>query len=269
MAKRPLKDLSFAAFLSFLLLTIFFLRKAQTAFSATNHPVISEVQIAGAGGVNEDFIEIYNPTDTPYDLNGHRLVKRSASGTSDSPIKAWDSETIIPAHGYYLWANSSWTPSVSPDTATSATLAANNGIALRHGPEDTGTIIDSVAWGSATNAFVENAPFPTNPDAGKSIERVGDDTDNNSVDFVLQNNPNPQNLNFSPSPTPTTQITPTPTEEPTPTPTEEITPTPTSESTVTPTETPIPTTTPTTQITPSPSPIPTPEGGVIGHFWLP
>jgi predicted extracellular nuclease len=190
--------------------------KTRQVLSATTHLVISEVQIAGSGRVNEDFIEIYNPTSSNVDLDGYRIVKRTASGTSDSSIKSWNSETIIPAHGHYLWANSSWAPSVTPDTTTASTLAANNGIALRQGPMDTGTIIDSVAWGTATNAFVETSPFPTNPGANESLERVGDDTNNNSVDFVLQTNPNPQNSGTSPSPTPTESLTPTPTTTPAP-----------------------------------------------------
>jgi len=199
--------------------------------AVTNHVVISEVQIAGAGGANEDFVELYNPTDTPYDLNGHRIVKRTADGTSDTSLKSWTSETLIPANGYYLWANSSWTPSVTADASTSATLAANNGVALRQGAMDTGIIIDSVAWGTVTNAFIEGTPFPTNPAAGESLERVGDDTDNNSVDFIIQSSPNPQNSSSAVSPTPTEGVSPTPTEEVSPTPTEEVTPTPTSEPT--------------------------------------
>ena len=190
--------------------------KAHTAYSATTHLVISEVQIAGVGGANEDFIEIHNPTSSNIDLNGYRLVKRTASGITDSSIKAWSSETIIPPGGYYLWANSSWTPSVTPDTTTASTLAADNGIAIRQGPIDTGTIIDSVAWGGATNAFVEGSPFPTNPGAGESLERVGDDTNNNSVDFILQTNPNPQNSGITPAPTSVPTASPTPTTSPYP-----------------------------------------------------
>jgi hypothetical protein len=83
---------------------------------------------------------------------------------------------------------------------------------------DTGTIIDSVAWGDTTNAFVETNPFPTNPAAGESLERVGDDTNNNSVDFVLQTTPNPQNLGAIPSPTGSLSPTSSPTLSPTGTP---------------------------------------------------
>ena len=121
-------------FFFILILCVLSFYKTQVIYSATTHLVISEVQIAGSGGVNEDFIEIHNPTSSSIDLNGHRLVKRTASGTTDSSIKSWSTETIIPAGGYYLWANSSWSPSVTPDTTTASTLAADNGIAIRQGP---------------------------------------------------------------------------------------------------------------------------------------
>ena len=33
------------------------------------------------------------------------------------------------------------------------TLSNDNGVAIRLGPNDTGTIVDSVAWGKAQNIF--------------------------------------------------------------------------------------------------------------------
>lgn len=279
-SKKLIVILTLTLLSSLFLYSIFKLPK--TARSLTNHVVISEVQIAGVN-TDDDFIELYNPTDSNYDLNGHRLVKRSSSGTSDTSIKAWSSETIIPPHGYYLWANNNWTPPVTPDATTAATLAANNGVALRQGPEDTGTIIDSVGLGNATNTFVETSTFPTNPTAGQSIERKpgesdptggnGQDTDNNADDFALRTVSEPQNLSSNhepldviPTGTPTEE--PTPTQEPTSTPTE--TPTPTEEPSPTeqpsPTiEVPTPTLEPEPTLPPSPSPEPTPSGKI---FWV-
>lgn len=282
------------------LIVSFVLKKPKLARSLTTYPVISEIQIAGIG-VDDDFIELYNPTDSPYNLNGHRLVKRSSAGTTDTSIKAWNSETLIPARGYYLWANSGWTPSVTPDTTTAATLAANNGFALRLGAEDTGTIVDSVGLGSATNVFVETSAFPTNPEAGQSIERKpgdsdptggnGTDTNNNANDFAIRATSEPQNTSSTneppevtpteiPTPVPTAEPTIEPTVEPTPIPTVDPTPIPTSDPTIEPTlvptqePTPIPSETPTSvptavpTIEPSPTvvPSPIPEGKVIGIF---
>lgn len=227
-------------------------------FSATDHVVINEVQITGgSGNSNNDFIELYNPTDSDYDLTDHRLVKRTADGTTDSSIKTFENDTIIPAHGYYLWSNSGWDPGVAPDSSTSATLANNNGVALRNGAANTGEIVDSVAWGTVTNAFVEGSPYPDNPEANTSIQRTsGEDSNNNSVDFTLNNSPSPQNSSSSESPSPSPS--PTTTESPAPTPTQSPSTSPTESPTPEPTTTPEPTISPTPTATPQPTVTPNP-----------
>jgi len=169
--------------------------------------LINEIQITGGAGKTEnDFIELYNPNNFQVNLNGYRLVKRTKTGTSDTNIKSWTSDSYIPANGYYLWANSGYTDiSPAPDITTAATISDNNGVAIRFGPADTGTIIDSVGWGEAQNAFIESLPFPINPSANQSIQRKFQnntfiDTDNNASDFEIQNCPSPKAQFFNCSP---------------------------------------------------------------------
>jgi len=168
---------------------------------AVDHIVISEIQITGGVGKTEnDFIELYNPTSAGINLKGYRLVKRTKTGISDTSIKSWTSDVYIPANRYYLWANSNYMDiSVSPDATTTGTISPDNGVALRFGAANTGEIVDSIGWGEAQNAFVETAAFQiTNQNVYQSIQRKFQDnnyvdTDNNSVDFFIQENPNPQN----------------------------------------------------------------------------
>lgn len=204
-----------------LFLFVFISLWPHVASATVDSLVISQVQITGGSGqTTSDFVEIFNPTSTDIDLNGMRLVKRTQSGTEDILMKSWTESAIVPANGYYLWANSNFTTITVPaDVTTSGTLADNNGIALRHGPNDTGTVIDSVAWGSAANVFVEGSVFATNPGAGEVLMRTeGADTDNNSVDFTI-GSANPRNSTFAPGPIPAPTPSPTPTPDPTPTPT--------------------------------------------------
>ncbi|MHB9019316.1 MAG: lamin tail domain-containing protein [Minisyncoccota bacterium] len=161
--------------------------------------LISEVQITGGTGkTNNDLVEIYNPNDSRVNLKGYRLVKRTKTGTSDVSIKSWTDDVYIEAKSFYLWASSEFIDiSVVPDITTSGTLASDNGVALRFGAIDTGTIIDSVAWGAAENIFIGNGIFPQNPGAGQSIQRkiqnnLYIDTDNGSSDFELTTCPNPK-----------------------------------------------------------------------------
>lgn len=142
--------------------------------SNIDHILISQVQTTGGTGQTEnDFIELYNPTGEKFNLKGYRLVKRTQSGTKDTTIKSWTADAFIPAYGFYLWANSGYASSVSPDVTTSESISDNNGIAIRFGPNDKGAIIDSVAWGGATNAFSEATVFPKNPGANQSLLRKG------------------------------------------------------------------------------------------------
>lgn len=133
--------------------------------------VISAVQITGGTGhTSEDFVELYNPTDTPLDLNGFRLVKRTAAGTTDTLIKSWTQSTVVSAHHFYLWANSTFIGiTAPPDSTTTGTLADNNGVALRQGANDAGVIIDALSWGSTANGFaVANT---NNPIGNQSLMR--------------------------------------------------------------------------------------------------
>ncbi|MDO8464228.1 MAG: lamin tail domain-containing protein, partial [Gallionella sp.] len=165
--------------------------------------LISEVQITGGTGkTDNDFIELYNSNDSRVNLKGYRLVKRTKTGTTDTSIKSWTDNAYIEAKSFYLWANSEYTDiSVAPDITTSGSLANDNGVALRFGAEDTGTIIDSAAWGAAENSFIGTGVFSQNPGVGQGIQRIRStssgqeifiDTDNNAADFEIQNCPSPK-----------------------------------------------------------------------------
>lgn len=147
-------------------------RVVYAANESADNLIISAVQITGGTGhTQEDFVELYNPTDLPIDLNGMRLVKRTATGITDSLIKSWSQPTVILAHHFYLWANSGFAGITTiADVTTSTTLADNNGVALRYGQNDTGVIIDSVSWGSSANGFA--VVSDENPIANNSLQRT-------------------------------------------------------------------------------------------------
>src|SRR3990167_1321135 len=114
-----------------------------TPIGIANHIVISEVQIRGngTGAAAKDFIELYNPLSTPYDLNGHRIVRRDSNDNADNSndIIVWQTSTIIPSHGFYLWANSEngFAASISADGSSTQNIGTNNSIGLRNGPKNT------------------------------------------------------------------------------------------------------------------------------------
>jgi hypothetical protein len=241
------------------LLTIFYLlafKHTSKVFSATaGHIVISEVQISGDGGVNDEFVELYNPTGSDVTMDSWRLTRKNSSGTEANLVLSLYG--TIPAHGFFLITDGDgYNGATSADANYSATSnqMTNNYTVLLY--SDTGTtLVDEVGFGSA--ADYEGTPFPDNPATDGSIERKpgeskpnagnGEDTDDNSTDFSLRDTSEPQNSN-SPIEVP---ATPTPTEPPTPseevTPTEELSSTPIPTEEVTPTEEPKPTLLPTPQ----------------------
>ena len=66
-----------------------------------NHIVISEIQIGGATATDE-FVELYNPTTSPINISGWRLLRNTMTGgTTDNLVTSFGSFTIQPG-GYFL-----------------------------------------------------------------------------------------------------------------------------------------------------------------------
>ena len=174
--------------------------------------LINEIQIEGEGGEkSHDFIELFNPATTSVNISGYRLRKRT-SGVTELSIRVFPDNSIIPALGYFIWANSDYalTGKIIPNTTTTQTIALNNSIALL-APSPNNTIIDAVAWGTSTNPFIEPPSFPQNPKENESLGRKWSstteggytyiDTDNNQNDFEIQRpTPGARNQSIAPEP---------------------------------------------------------------------
>lgn len=168
--------------------------------------VISQFQAGGISNDNDEFIEILNTSNGPADLNGIKLVYRSASGVSDRLVYEWTTSTIVPSGGYYLVASSVYDGATSPNATYSNTACAcalsatSGGLALRSGDVDAGVIIDSVGWGAATNVFVETSTTTAaGNDNSKARANGGcQDTDNNNSDFSTLTPSAPRNGSTAP-----------------------------------------------------------------------
>lgn len=232
---------------------------------AAGEVVISEIQTAGTTA-SDEFVELYNTTNSDIDLTGWRLTKMSDSGVASEANLVSSFSVVIPANGYLLVVHPNYDGSVAADvnySAPSNSVALDNTVTLY---SDSGqTIVDQVGLGTAT---VFETVATSNPEADGSVRRVNNaDTDDNSADFEILTISDPQNSSLSPTPSLTPTPTPTPSPEPTveptstPEPTEEPTPSPsptsTPEPTVEPTSTPIPSPTSTPEPTESPTPTPT------------
>src|SRR3989344_5723011 len=136
----------------------------RTASAVTvDHLVISQVQTTGgAGKTTNDFIEIHNPTGSDIDLMGMRLVKRTETGTSDTSIKSWTESAIVPAGGYYLWANADFVDiGIVPDATTSALVWGKDGGRFPRGNNQDGDNCGWCGWGTGFKCFQAGSPTHT------------------------------------------------------------------------------------------------------------
>ena len=192
----------------FLLIGLSFIQAGETRAGLASHAVINEVSIdsvAGSGGTEDDWVELYNPTNQAVDLTGWSIQKTSSSGSS--LVRAALSGSI-PANGYFLVVrnNASTTQSLKNSAdilvSDSFSLSQNNIVYLVNDDSNISSsvdlnIIDFVGFGTAV--FYEgSAPAPAIPET-KSIARspAGEDAGENAIDFQVQDNPTPTNSQTS------------------------------------------------------------------------
>lgn len=198
---------------------------SQTKIShRAEHLVISEVRIGGDTATDE-FVELYNPTDTGIDLSGWRLSRLTSGGTAGNLLTSFPG-IIIPPGGYYLVTHpTGYDGAVTADAvySTANSIAADNTIILY---SDAGlNIADKLGLGYAPEYETVST---ANPAANQSAERKyissstaaalssglhrysgnGYDTDNNAADFVINPVSDPQNSESSAEPSASDPIRP-------------------------------------------------------------
>lgn len=196
---------------------------ARSPFPQTCTPptglIISEFRLRGPNGVNDEFIELYNNTDTP-------LTVCTADGSSGWAVVSADgtvrfivlSGTIIPKRAHYLAGSSSYSLSsyASRNINYSTDIPDNTGIALFNTANSanftTGNRLDAVGFTSNAALYREGAgltaigisnvqyTFRRNLSAGTPA-----DTNDNAADFQFLATdaslgsklgaPGPQNIN--------------------------------------------------------------------------
>ncbi len=237
---------------------------AEVAWPPSSGLLVAEV-VTGGTSASDEYIELTNASTAPMDLAGLEVAYATSSGATVTRKASWATSLVLEPGRHLLIANSLGAYAAVADAMYSGGLAAAGGaVVLR---VIGGSPVDAVAWGDATNAFVEGIAAGA-PPAGSSIERRPggpggnvSDTNDNAADFALNPAPVPQNLASpavpgpAPSPTPSAPATPSPT--PTPAPTLAPTPEPTPSPTPSPTAEPTPAPTPTPEPTPSPTVAPT------------
>jgi hypothetical protein len=167
-----------------------------TADAGPCHIVVSEVQVVGASSSADEFVELHNPCPTELTLPADaELNYRSNDGGADLLLVDL-ADVVFAAGSYRLYIGSGYTGDDSVadgnfgGSASGRLAAGGGGVAITSGT----SIIDSVGYGDATNAYVETDPAPA-PGAAMSIGRAaGADSGDNSADFTV-GTPSPKAAN--------------------------------------------------------------------------
>lgn len=185
-----------------------------------DHPVISELRFYELSGVNEEFVEIHNPTDEPVDIGGWKLQYKSSTGTTwQDKVTFPTGETLQPRR-FLLYGGTAL--SVTPDyPSTVAPGLGNTGghvrlvtpalvtidrVAWLAGDTPEGTVISEAHPRGASyerKAFANSTQTDMAPGGAHAGEGNGWDANNNSADFVIHPSAaasNPQNRLSPPEP---------------------------------------------------------------------
>src|SRR5687768_5070694 len=168
--------------------------------------VISEYRFRGPSGPNDEFVELFNSSESPVDISGW-MIRASANNfpTSIATRATIPANTIIQPHCFYLVTNATITGGGYTGTVRgNLTYTGGNGFGDDGGvaltTRLTTQIVDQVGQGSQPAAFGEGTRLPMYTDnLNRGIERrpggnAGHiDTNDNFSDFQEIFPGNPQN----------------------------------------------------------------------------
>jgi len=166
------------------------------------HPVINEIQTGSAASAADEWVEVFNPCTTPFDVTGWTLDYRAANATGTTDTNQMVTLSgIIDSTDTRLFCGGSVVGPICDGGWASGFMQQNNGgVGLRSGPKDTGALVDAAAYGSVLpgHPFVEGTVGPALAN-GKVMARLpydGHDQNNNLTDFLVITTPTPNALNF-------------------------------------------------------------------------
>lgn len=209
--KKLLKSKLLSSFLAFtMMLGLVTIPVKEVKAEVASHVVISEVY--GGGGnagatYKNDFIELYNPTNSDIDLSGWKIQYASKAGIFDEKNNITLINGVIKANGYFLIQEAKGsTGSIdlpTPDIIGNIAMGASD-CKVRL-VDNNGTVVEFVGVGAANEAEgnkpakgMSNTLSVQRKDNDASSNGVtnGWDTDNNEEDFYSKE-PTPRNSKYS------------------------------------------------------------------------
>jgi hypothetical protein len=167
--------------------------------------IITEFRFRGTGGAADEYVELYNATNSPLDISGYTLHTLTAAGAQNLrytvPGALGSNTTTIPAHGHYLITGASYSLAAlaASNGALSTGIVDGSGVALFAGATPAAaTRIDAAGFDDRDVLFYEGTPItPSGAGTGgitvngeyaflrNLVSGVPQDTDNNNADFIF------------------------------------------------------------------------------------
>lgn len=171
------------------------------AFLVEGGILVSEVFV----GTSRSFVELYNASDTPYDLQFHSLLYQHSAERAEVILASWDTSTLVPPRGHYLLVQENASVDVLADLTFTPLLSAESGALLLY--ENDQPIEQSiVAWGASPPESLTRGDVAPALSAEMSLERLpggvignGVDSGDSARDFKLMT-PSPQNSGSAATP---------------------------------------------------------------------
>jgi len=174
-----------------------------SAFAASTTLVISQFRTRGPNGANDEFVDIFNVSNSTINLNGYSIWMSDSSGTTTKLVQVMTNYNLLPQR-FYLFVNvgtQGYSGTMGPNLVYTTGIPDDGGIALLN---KSGVVVDAVGM-SASSAYVEGTPLaPMVSSVNQSYERNNGgcaatvDTDNNASDFRFNaTTSNPINSNYS------------------------------------------------------------------------
>lgn len=179
-----------------------------TTPGATATVVISEFRTRGPSGGNDEFVEIYNNSDSAADISGWKLM--GSSNTAPTGARATvPANIVLPGRAHYLFVNTAaggYSGAVPGNVSYTIGIGDTGGVAMTRADD---TIVDQVGVTTTATGYREGTPLATtlttNVDRGYERKPGGaavalQDTNDNATDFQLTAPSTPQDLVLTASP---------------------------------------------------------------------
>ncbi|KAA3613837.1 MAG: T9SS C-terminal target domain-containing protein [Calditrichaeota bacterium] len=174
---------------------------------APNFVTINEIKTYGPTSQYDEFIELFNVSDSTFDLSGYVLNSYNKYGILNKIIYKFPEGTHIEPFHYYLLSTTESTESKIPDAVMQQGILSHGQLILIDSTKtDT---LDAVAWGQVDSVItnegnparyitsIEGPPVSPMLIPGPiwSVERdsLGTDSNNNFTDFRMRNYTTPMN----------------------------------------------------------------------------